>query len=449
MAITKTGVLIDTSTSFNNPTRFEVNGEANKVEVTGLTRNTQYYAKAYVIKDGSVIEDRSYQGFVTDNNYDYLTIINKNNSNTITLSKNGSPLDITLYYTTDDGSTWTQWDSANGDLSVSLTPNQTLSFRGTNSTFSTATDSNYSFNSTNYVDLAGDVTSLLDTSGNVQTLPDYAFSGLFSGMYVVDASNIILPTMVLSRYCYSYMFAGCRYLTSTPALPATTLAIYCYYSMFYRCEQLVTAPELPSINLANACYQDMFEWCSSLINAPELPAEILKPNCYNGMFKECTSLINAPELASTSLALACYRYMFEGCTSLINTQRILPARELAQSCYYNMYAGCNRLRTAPEMAATVLAQTCCYGMFQGTNIEVSPVLPDARLEPECYRGMFFNCTSLKKIISNITTYSNTNNEFLVWVRNVYQTGDFYNLGRAQFPTGDNGIPTGWTEYNSL
>ena len=184
--------------------------------------------------------------------------------------------------------------------------------------------------------------------------------------------------------------------------------------MFRNCTSLTTAPELPATTLAYGCYGDMFRGCTSLTTAPELPATTLAENCYgsvddvySGMFRDCTSLTTAPELPATTLALGCYNAMFRNCTSLT---------------------------TAPELPATTLVNMC-------------------------YRYMFNGCTSLNKIISyaqNVPWDPNspTYNPTYAWVSNVSSTGDFYNLGRATYPTpsevsnAGSGIPSGWTVHNS-
>jgi hypothetical protein len=59
------------------------------------------------------------------------------------------------------------------------------------------------------------MTGKVAASGNIQTL------------LKADGSRTDAPD-----YCYYNMFAGCKSLTTAPALPATTLANYCYFGMF-------------------------------------------------------------------------------------------------------------------------------------------------------------------------------------------------------------------------
>lgn len=169
---------------------------------------------------------------------------------------------------------------------------------------------------------------------------------------------------------------------------------------------------------------DLFRSSTTLINASalELPNDTVN-GCYERMFLECTNLTAAPALPATTIAEGCYGSMFNGCTSLV---------------------------TPPVMSATTLVGNCCYSMFAGcTSLTASPVLLATTLTEGCYGGMFDGCTSL----ATVTTYANDNSATNCtggWLNNVAQSGDFYNLGSATY-TADSadGIPTGWTEHNSL
>lgn len=147
--------------------------------------------------------------------------------------------------------------------------------------------------------------------------------------------------------------------------------------------------------VSRMCCTAMFYGCASLVSPPQLPATNLRVACYQGMFRDCISLATPPNLPATTLSTYCYRYMFQGCTSLVN---------------------------APELPATTL-----------TNY--------------CYNQMFQNCSSLTYIkmlaIGTSATSCLTN-----WVRNVPKgegAGVFVkNAAKTDLPTGNNGIPEGWT-----
>ena len=200
-----------------------------------------------------------------------------------------------------------------------------------------------------------------------------------------------------TTYTFEALFRGCANLVSAEnlILPATRVGEGCYGDMFQGCTKLATAPELPATTLDARCYQYMFEGCTSLTTAPKLPATKLTTWCYNGMFKDCTSLTAAPAL---------------------------PATKLADMCYYQMFKGCTSLTTAPELPANTLVENC-------------------------YTFMFRNCTRLnyiKCLATDIHATACTSN----WVNGVASTGTFVKASDMNnWPTGDSGIPSGWTVMN--
>lgn len=224
----------------------------------------------------------------------------------------------------------------------------------------------------------------------------------------------------------------------------------CFQNLFYGNTTLVSAEKLklPATTLNELSYRWMFRNCTSLTVAPTLPATTLAPNCYEYMFIGCSSLTTAPALPVATLASSCYGFMFNGCTSL-TAAPALPATTLASSCYSSMFANCTSLTTAPELPATTLVDWCYSTMFDGcTGLTEAPVLPATKLTRYCYYGMFRQCANISKVITYASNISATSC-LQDWLSNVSATGDFYNLGGATYPSGASGIPTGWTEHNSL
>ena len=174
-----------------------------------------------------------------------------------------------------------------------------------------------------------------------------------------------------------------------------------------------------------------------------LSATTLATFCYRGMFQGCTSLTTAPALPATTLAANCYYQMFYNCTSL-TTAPALPATTLASSCYSNMFRYCTSLTTAPALPATTLAQSCYVSMFNNcTSLTAAPALPATTLADYCYQGMFNGCTSLNTVeclATNISALFATFN----WLYNVSSTGTFTKAAGVTWPTGYDGIPSGWT-----
>ncbi len=252
-----------------------------------------------------VPKDDSHRWVTTSSN-NYLCFSAERNGSKIHLDKVGTPDDISLEYSTNDGQTWNDytWDggtttSSSGIVTTighTITLNKAgtrrIYFRakeGEKAKFSKDSDNYYKFVMTGSFNASGNIMSLLDRTMQQTSVPSYAFYRLFY---------------------------GCAALKTAPKLPATELGTYCYRSMFNSCTQLANAPELPAVKLNTGCYREMFYQCKSLKEAPELPATTLASNCYNGMFQRCISLTEAPGLPATALKSSCYRNMFKGCTNL-------------------------------------------------------------------------------------------------------------------------------------
>lgn len=241
-------------------------------------------------------------------------------------------------------------------------------------------------------------------------------------MSLLYGDNFETQTSFSSDYSFGSFFSQNTKLVSAAdlVLPATTLTENCYYRMFYGCTSLTTAPALPATTLAQSCYDSMFSGCTSLTAAPTLPATTLTPYCYYRMFENCTSLTQAPVFPDAYTHRSCCSQMFLGCTSL-TTAHTLPASANVDS-YSAMFKNCTSLTQAPALPAKSLSVSCYSAMFQG-------------------------CTNL----NSVTIYANTisGDSLDNWLDGVSSTGDFYNLGRATYPRGVSGIPTGWTVHTSL
>ena len=344
-----------------------------------------------------------------------------NGPTTISLSNFGDNAPD-IKYSLDGGDTWTWWDYS----SISLNDGQEIYFKGNNPNGFSTSYSKYSqfvFGGNGTIEAYGNTMSLIDDGAcNTLTIP--------------------------CGYCYNKMFDGCTSLISAPELPATTLAEWCYAYMFQNCTSLTSAPKFPQAILAESCYDSMFYGCTSLTSAPELPTIMLATQCYRNIFKNCTSLVNAPKLLSDKLAPYCYCRMFENCISLTSAPE-LPATVLADGCYAIMFQDCTSLTSAPDLPAVIIKYQSYEYMFYGcTSLTSAPELPATALVKQGYYNMFYGCTNLSYIkclaTSGIDTNGSTNN----WVYNVNSTGTFIKDSNTTWPTGNNGIPTGWTVQNA-
>lgn len=216
-----------------------------------------------------------------------LTFVSSGES-TISLVKEGNPLDISLEYSM-DGKNWNPYTMGK---TLGLLDGDELSFRAGeqgNNYFSFNDEDYYYFKISGRVAAKGNIMSLLDRNCARNSVPSFVFFNLFF---------------------------DCTGLTSAPDLPSTELAEYCYSGMFAGCMSLISAPTLPATELAESCYAGMFSVCKSLTKAPKLPAMKLAKSCYAWMFEGCTSLTKAPALLATNLYEHCYSWMFDGCASL-------------------------------------------------------------------------------------------------------------------------------------
>lgn len=107
------------------------------------------------------------------------------------------------------------------------------------------------------------------------------------------------------------------------------------------------------------------------------------------------NFVNQTEFASGSSYN--FTYLFGQTTKLINAENlILPATTLTANCYRDMFYNCTSLTTAPSiLPATTLANNCYSKMFYGcTALTTAPELPATTLAYNCYKDMFNGCTSL-------------------------------------------------------
>lgn len=69
MAIEKTGVEVDVTSGFENPTSFEENGMVDHIDIDGLNQLTEYYVRGYIIQNGSTTYSDNTLSFNTTFNF--------------------------------------------------------------------------------------------------------------------------------------------------------------------------------------------------------------------------------------------------------------------------------------------------------------------------------------------------------------------------------------------
>ena len=202
-------------------------------------------------------------------NTDIDLYFNIKTSGTITWNlSSASATPKTIKYKKFGSDTWTSITSSTSGVSINVSQNDQVHFRGDNSWYCGDTTGKYSyFGGTATFDVGGNIMSLINSSNFVELMSltdSYTFYGLFRQSNVLSARYLFLPATTLSQGCYGNMFYGCTSLTYAPRLQSRTLAQSCYSSMFYGCTSLTTAPDLLATTPATYCYNYMFEGCSSL-----------------------------------------------------------------------------------------------------------------------------------------------------------------------------------------
>ena len=179
----------------------------------------------------------------------------------------GGGFNKTIEYSIDNGS-WTSITAETTPATISVTANQTVRFRGSNTAYA-KDKNNYSafYGGTATYNAEGNIMSLIygdNFLGQTTLTATWALSNVFNHSNLVSAENLIMPATTLTNDCYRATFANSPLLTTAPALPATTLATECYYYMFDNCVSLTVAPDLLATSLVSKCYYGMFHGCSNL-----------------------------------------------------------------------------------------------------------------------------------------------------------------------------------------
>lgn len=315
--------------------------------------------------------------FADSNTYLNFTAIN--NPATIEIKKTGTPYSLSLMYSIDSCTTWTIYNLGHA---IRLNVGEKVYFKafghGLQNGGGKEPHKHYYYFSITGGKMAadGNIMSLLDSTMQQNSVPNYAFIALFR-----ECDSLIsapeLPATEVGIGGYKSMFVSCSSLTKAPKLPAMRISEQSYSNMFDGCISLTEAPKLPATQLAENCYEWMFSECNSLVKAPELPARDMKKRCYFNMFSYCQSLTEVPDLHAVNMAEECCRSMFESCSTLVYPPA-LPAKSTSSHCYAEMFEDCISLIRLPELPATYLADKCYFFMFSGcTSLRINNSSPGA------------------------------------------------------------------------
>ena len=198
--------------------------------------------------------------------YFYLEDIS-GSANTVKIKKTSDTAPTIEVFKSTDGQNWSSMGSTSTTpITVTVPSNSKVYLKCTTNNWAISR-----FNQSNIITasgsyrIGGKIMSLLKGDNYEGTTFDsnniYAFCRLFTNdTYLVDASNLILPTNTVD-YCYTYLFLDCTSLVTGPVLPATTLAQSCYSSMFYGCTSLAKVTTYAQDISASSC---LYNWLGNV-----------------------------------------------------------------------------------------------------------------------------------------------------------------------------------------
>ena len=408
---------------------------------------------------------------------------------TVTLTRNGSPADINVEYSTDNVN-WNTWTETNGVRSMSIAQGGDLYLRGNNPNGLNPTNSDsdyYSFTADKKYAMAGDIRSLVSRY-EIDDLPNSCFRKFFYNSTTLDnASYVLLSALRPGQWAYLHLFGGCTGLKLAPhELPETNLVNSnnsdgrCYGYMFKNCSSLTTMPIIRATRFGyQACYE-MFKGCSALTNqwATATPSDSSKTNIsftiesgnngthvFYGMFQDCTSLVDASGITATKTGwnTAECQYMFNGCTALTSAPSITfgSFAGTGSQCH-SMFGGCTSLVSVPNihLDATTLHAATYKMMFYGCKklttapeIKATSMSNDGNTNNGSLSAMFYNCSALNSIKVRFTSW-NSGNYTREWTYGTKSSGTFYrpsSLGTTRNPSGNKTnphyIPYNWSITN--
>lgn len=136
--------------------------------------------------------------------------------------------------------------------------------------------------------------------------------------------------------------------------------------------------------------------------------------------------------------------LFKNCTLVTFDGLKLPATTIAGHSYQEMFYGCESIIIAPSVVG--VGTYSCSNMFRNcSNLEEVELLAET-LDSYCYQRMFSSCSKLKKVTIRATDIS-ANSCLSNWMSSVPAGGTFKCIQGVEYPTGNSGVPNGWTvEY---
>ena len=236
---------------------------------------------------------------VHDYSLDYFTIESLQDGNKISATKNSSNKNPEIYYSLDNGTTWSSQTLSSGTITFgTIDTGEKIIFKSSQSQWASAWNQYNRFNASKNFKVYGNVMSLVNgsnftTDSSFLSNSTHNLAGLFYGTTtLVDASDLILPATTLYPSSYNGMFRGCTNLVNGPKLlPALDIPTDAYSSMFEGCVNLVEGPEIMAITASgNTALNRMFCMSrSSKVTCAMTKSPIIRitnPSSYNNVFQQ-------------------------------------------------------------------------------------------------------------------------------------------------------------------
>ena len=250
-----------------------------------------------------------------DYSQDYFTIESLENGNTITAVKNGSSRNPIIYYSLDNGETWSNQTLSSGTITFGIiNTGEKIIFKSETAEWANAWNLYNKFSGNKNFKVYGNIMSLINgdnfiSNSSFAGSSSFNLCGLFYGVTtIIDASNLILPATTLPVSSYNGMFRGATNLAHGPKeLPATSLQQDSCSSMFEGCINLEEAPIIRAMTF-NGTGAMMRMFCMNrnskittpkLTKGPVLPALTIGSTSYREMFKGNGNLVEVTCLATS------------------------------------------------------------------------------------------------------------------------------------------------------
>lgn len=321
-------------------------------------------------------------------------IVSNSTSGTIALARSVSDklptyenaTDLTLWYSKNNGVTWTRWTDPSVKITFSgCSPDKTILLKGANpSGFGHPKgNSSWRFINNSYTfTFTGNIMSLIDTLNldGSEPIPAYCFDKLFSNytQYLGAGTDLILPAQTLSEGCYFQMFKGCTSITKTPDLSvATNAPIYSMQGMFQGCTKLTTIQGLPQTDIiGEEAMLNMFYNCTALnsANVPTITAKYIDRYGCHQMFALCSSanFVTPPTMPNLrNIAERGCEKMYFQCTSLTSSTCLNHLEVVKPYGCYLMFDSCLKMTTIDTIKARRLEDHACARMFYKTSYKTS------------------------------------------------------------------------------